>query len=372
VPKLAANLILAVVAFALELAIMEGAGRAWVAWRWPPNRAYQMTHSTPTRGAFESHPTLGYMSTRGFDLRERRHDDRGFRSDPVADERIPGVARFAALGGSTVYGSYVSNDETFTIVLRDLLQERGLSAEAINAGVPGWTSRESVISWEERIRPLRPDAIILMDGRNDAFPQLWQHYRPDYSHYRDVGYQVVNSNAKWKKRFRWSYVLMVLVTRFGLFDFDPRAEHPLYGSVRWENKPTVIQANASSLQPERGEALPANLRRIALDARRHGVATILVTLPHWAEGYRSGTLPEREGYLDAVMTRVHANNDAVRTLGRELGIPVIEGASLSSSDFLFDDCHYNATGHRRLAAALLPALERVLATSRSSRPELRQ
>jgi len=345
----------------LSLLLIEGAARLVVWARWPEGRVEMLTRPTPTRGRYATDPELGYRMAPNFEMEGFRHDSIGFRGDEFPVARTADVARIVILGGSTVYGPQVRDEETSAFRLEELLRERGIEAEVINAGVPGWNSRETLLNWRLAIRPLAPDALVIVDGRNEAFPQLWNGYRDDYQHFRDPRYEVVTSNAGYKPWFRASHLLMWLVTRADLLGFEMRLEHPLYGSILFENKPTVEQAEQAAKDPARVDAFVENLRSVVIEARSEGISTVLATMPHWAEGFVSGTLPgHREGYIDAITLRVLGNNEEIRRLGRELEVPVAEGESLSSPEFLVDDCHFNPAGESMFAREILKQLEPLL------------
>ena len=345
----------------LTLAAVEGAARLLVWVRWPEGRVEMLTRPTTTRGRYATDPTLGYRMAPDFQMDGFHHNSMGFRGAEFPFERTEGVARIAILGASTPYGPQVRDEETSAARLEELLRQRGIEAEVINAGVPGWTSRETLMNWRLAIRPLAPDVLVIVDGRNEAFAQLWNAYRDDYQHYRDPTYEVETSNLAYKRWFRASHLLMWLVTRADLLGFEMRLEHPLYGSILFENKPTVVEAERAAGDPARVRAFVENLRALVTEARDEGTETVLATMPHWADGFVSGTLPgHREGYIDAITLRVLGNNDEIRRLGQELGVPVAEGEALSSLEFLVDDCHFNPEGEAMFAEEILKQLEPLL------------
>ena len=349
------------ISMTLTLLAVEGAARLFVWARWPEGRVEMLTRPTPTRGRYATDPTLGYRMAANFEMDGFRHNSLGFRGEEFPPERIEGVLRIALLGGSTVYGPQVRDEETSASRLEELLRERGIEAEVINAGVPGWNSRETLLNWRLAIRPLAPDVLVIVDGRNEVFPQLWNAYRDDYQHFRDPQYQVVTSNAGHKPWFRASHLLMWLVTRADLLGFEMQLEHPAYGSILFANKPSVEQAEQAAVDPERVTAFVENLRTVVSEASSEGILTVLATMPHWAEGFVSGTLPgHREGYIDAITLRVLGNNEEIRELGRELGVPVAEGEALSSPEYLVDDCHFTPEGEAMFAGEILKKLEPLL------------
>ena len=68
----------------------------------------------------------------------------------------------------------------------------------------------------------------------------------------------------------------------------------------------------------------------------------------------------RKASAVAISKRVLGNNEQIRELGRELGVPVAEGEALSSPDYLVDDCHFNPEGEAMFAGEILKQLEPLL------------
>jgi hypothetical protein len=76
--------------------------------------------------------------------------------------------RIVCIGGSTTYDDCIDDDAgTYPARLQFHLTQRGYAVKVINAGVPGWTSYESVINFALRISSIAPDLIIDYDGWND-------------------------------------------------------------------------------------------------------------------------------------------------------------------------------------------------------------
>ena len=110
--------------------------------------------------------------------------------------------------------------------------------------------------------------VVVVDGRNDAFAQLWNGYRDDYTHYRDPGHELRTANAEWKPRFRASHLFMLLVHRGQLFGFSRMTEHPIYGAIDRAAMPTPDQAREASLDPARGAGLERHLLTLAESVER--------------------------------------------------------------------------------------------------------
>src|SRR5262245_29919120 len=145
----------------LSLAAAEIAARIWITLRWPEGEVYSLTHRTEVRGRFAGDPWCGYGLSPGFRNERFGHNSRGFRGAEFSPKPAPGVVRIAIVGASTVYGAAVKDGETSSVRLQELLVQAGVPAEVINAGVPGWTTAETLRSLEHRVLPLKPDVVIL-------------------------------------------------------------------------------------------------------------------------------------------------------------------------------------------------------------------
>lgn len=354
--------LLALVSVVLTLLGVEAAARVWVALRWPPGQAYQLTHATSVRGSYASDRVLMYTLAPSYSFGDHSHNSLGFRGAEFRRERTPGIARIVLMGASTVYSPGVKDDETSSVRLQEALAARGVRAEVINAGVPGWTSRETRLSLEPRILPLAPDVIVIVDGRNDSYPQLFRNYRDDYSHYRNLDYDMQNSNRAWKRVFRVSYLLMGLLHRSESFGFVPSAEHPHYGSIRFENQPTVAEAESSVGAPERTRQFVENVRGTLEAARAAGITPVLATIPYrGGDDYVSGNLKRVDGFEPVVSRAVAINQDLTRRLAAETGSPLLDTPELWAKRFMHDDCHLNAAGGVAFAARLVEVVAPLLA-----------
>lgn len=116
----------------------------------------------------------------------------GYRDDLVAisgdgfrgEERIqPEAGRKLVflLGGSTVFGLGLHNDQTIACFLQRLIDARpgGERYQVVNAGVTGYYSTQELILAQRKLIAYRPAIIISLTGRNDVFYSLEPDYRAD-------------------------------------------------------------------------------------------------------------------------------------------------------------------------------------------------
>lgn len=122
-------------------------------------------------GLYESHPTRAYRLAPNFrgklSTPEYRTDvivnSRGLREDGEYTAKAPGTFRILVLGDSFVAGIGVEARETFAKLAADRLNANASAVrfEAINAGVPSYSTREEVLYLEEEGFELQPDVVLL-------------------------------------------------------------------------------------------------------------------------------------------------------------------------------------------------------------------
>ena len=124
---------------------------------------------------FRAHPHRGYELTPG--TRLRYADGRtvtvnslGFRGPEFTPMKEPNTLRIFCLGESSTYGIYKDDADVWPRRLEEKLQEQlpGHRVEVINAGVPGYSSYESLIYLIQEIVNYRPDAILVTHTWNDS------------------------------------------------------------------------------------------------------------------------------------------------------------------------------------------------------------
>lgn len=140
---------------------------------------------------YRPHPYLVYALNERYrsDDGRTRHNSLGCRGPEFERHKAPGTYRIVCLGGSTTYESAVALDnETYPAELGRILREvhEKANVEVINAGVPGYTSFESLIALQLRVFELEPDLVIYYDNVNDVRPRLVPHerFRRDNSGWR--------------------------------------------------------------------------------------------------------------------------------------------------------------------------------------------
>jgi lysophospholipase L1-like esterase len=267
------------------------------------------------------------------------------------------------VGASTTYGSFLEAEQAYPARLGELLDPSRGRWEVINAGVPGWLSSESLINFELRVLPLAPDVVVILEGRNEILPEAYNGFVPDYTHFRRPGFNYLVSNYTHKEIFRWSRLVMLACTvggeRFGWSEIE---EHPLYGGVVWENRPTATEVERNLQDAARMETFRRDLESMVQLCRARSIPVVVCTMPFRPDKLALAELGSDPELGALVGQQVERNNNLARDVARRLGAAIAETAQLSDRAELFlDDCHLTAEGHRLEArvihAALLPAID---------------
>jgi lysophospholipase L1-like esterase len=97
-------------------------------------------------------------------------NSRGLRGEIVPYQKKKGEIRLLFLGDSCAFGWGVSYENTYSNVVKSLLQERfpGVDFEIINAAVPGYSSYQGLKYYKKELYKYNPDFVIIFFGANDC------------------------------------------------------------------------------------------------------------------------------------------------------------------------------------------------------------
>jgi len=98
-------------------------------------------------------------------------NEAGFRGPMIPAQKPPGTIRLLFLGSSITFGWGVAARDAFPEKVREGLEEAfpGRPFEAINAGVPGYSSYQGLRCLEKKILPhYRPNLVVAEFGINDG------------------------------------------------------------------------------------------------------------------------------------------------------------------------------------------------------------
>ena len=266
---------------------------------------------------------------------------------PAIPEREARELRLLSLGESTTFGNGVAVEDTYSARLeRELADALARPVRVINAGVPAWSTFQSVQYLRTRGLALEPDWVLFYHEGND--------YLPSYIRASDntvVG-MAQSDRERHADRLRrshrwllqWSAVYRFVQNRAALRRID-RFQHaggtPGERGARWLAQ--IGDDNVALRFPVRvpareREALLAELLELA---REHRVELLL-----FHPSYRD-TEPH-----DCALTRF-ADERGVRVLDVHPLLHAPPATGEAAESLFLDSMHPNAVGHARIARAVL-------------------
>lgn len=247
----------------------------------------------PDRELFWSLRPDTHMTWRGTQVSVNHQGTRGADIAP----KQPGEFRILSLGESTTFGVNVSDDETYSARLEQLLRKTRPNGRVtvINAGVSAYSSFQSVMFLEERGFAFQPDVVLFYHELNDYLPTSLRDASNNEIGVVQTDRELYESRAgrghralmQWSAVYRWlSYALAQ--ARIRKFD-RPDAGNPLLdiGLPGYALPPLLapVAKDGSREVPRNEKALGrrvtdeerrANLERLESLCRQHGVPVVIM------------------------------------------------------------------------------------------------
>jgi len=110
----------------------------------------------------------------------------GYRGKEISDES---KYRIIFLGGSTVFGTVTTSDETtIPAFVEKKLNEKKFNVHVINAGIPSATSIDEIYLLENDLLKYDPDLVIMYDGWNDITERNKIKFNIQYEEFKNNSY----------------------------------------------------------------------------------------------------------------------------------------------------------------------------------------
>ncbi len=333
---------------------------------WPTTRAVAFDREIrQALRLYRRHPFLNTAPHEGAVVtafgKTARLSSAGYRSPDRPRDKPAGVVRILCAGGSTTFDILApDNAATWPSRLEAELRDERPGIEVINAGFPGWTSLENLISLAIRDVDRSPDVVVLYQGINDLQPAAHRPYDPQYEHghaelaVRALGFEL--APPTWYER-------SLLVEKGRDLVFGP--DNPW----RMLQAPSPTTEPLSRIPSVAVATFERNVRSFVAAAEAHGAMVALATQPvrirsqsrsqdleylaRWIEGLDPEAVPDQ---LDRL-------NDVLRRLGDELHVAVLDVAGDVAWDDgdLDDPMHFSVQGSERMgrymASVLAPLLD---------------
>ena len=301
-------------------------------------------------------------------------DDHGFRVTHPVDYKNKGdVYRIFAIGASTTAQMLLSDEKTWTALLeKDLEKAWGKKVEIINTGINGVRAEQHFITFEN-ILQYSPDAVIFLMGINDWTRHIRDHFlsqggspqqsveAPAASDGRQgaTGRFMKLANAlDIRKSLIW---LGLTGLRNRLFDVVHVDDGSYYSSqnnslarkdVREFSTTTVSDDYKAWVERLIGKCAETRTRCIFVNQPNAYSPEISEELK-----VRLWMTPTEESYtlrLAALENLARVYNTWLMTAAARQGMEVCDIASAvpPTTDYLYDDCHFNEGGARLVASLL--------------------
>jgi lysophospholipase L1-like esterase len=301
-------------------------------------------------GTWVSDPDLIYK------LNPANPDSPGSFRAKVPGPRKSGHVRIVCLGGSTTYGHGVRSTDAWPAVLEQVLERRGIHAEVINAGVPGYGSHQIVLRYRRDIARLRPDVVLFYEGWNRAGalvdPAGWVPYatpRPNATTIQRAGIWIA----------KHSLFVQRLMTCFR----DRRQEVP----EEW------------SVDPYH-DVFVSDVTGLARAVRANGQEAILIVYPalyfagmspvettEYAAMLWDSQASRPDAYRPAMLMELERKHTALRQVAASTGATLIDAQQAfkdvrgaERKALFLDASHLSVPGNQKLAAFLGERLARLL------------
>ena len=275
----------------------------------------------------------------------------GFRGPELRVEKAPGVVRVGVAGASEMFGLYESPDKDVTAQLREQLSAAPGRFEVVNLAAAGITPprmRELYERWAGRFGfdwvVIYPTPAFYLDAdppsRSTEAPRA--PAAPE-------GFTLRLPDKVWR-------ALRELLPA-GL---QARLKRVQIERVRRAHAPDWVWTQAP---PERVALFQSDLALLVQAIERSGARVILATHANrFSSPPRSGDEAIMLGWIrfyprasaECLLDMERQANDAVRRLGRERGLPVVDLERLTGKDpeYYADFAHFTDAGASRVAAAL--------------------
>lgn len=234
-----------------------------------------------------------HMTWRGTQVSVNHQGTRGADIAP----KQPGEFRILSLGESTTFGVNVSDDETYSARLEELLQKTHPNGRVtvINAGVSAYSSFQSVTFLEQRGFLLQPDLVLFYHELNDYLPTSLRDASNNEIGVVQTDRELYESRAgrghralmQWSAVYRW---LSYSLAQASIRKFDrPDAGNPLLGiglpGYALPPLLTPVAKDSGAATPRNEKALGrrvtdeerrANLERLMALCKQRGVQLVIM------------------------------------------------------------------------------------------------
>lgn len=262
-----------------------------------------------------------------------QHNSFGFRGKEFPIVKPIGTFRIVCIGGSTTYTTGVEDwEQSYPAQLEQCLKkEYGFSnVEVINAGVPAYSTWESLINFQFKILDINPDMVIVYHAVNDVTARLVEPYA-----YR-------GDNSGWRRPWglQQSFFEKSMLFRLLNYKFHFTVSSPA-GLDRFILAGTAINRDADmaqALKQNQPIYFLRNLKNIAAIAKENNIQLVLCTF-----AFSQSLIPDRIKYY---AEGIKEHNTILRSLSQDKNLPLIDLYNIIPDDhnYWVDFMHVNEAG----------------------------
>jgi lysophospholipase L1-like esterase len=328
----------------------------------------------------------------------------GFR-DREFDLEKTAKTRILALGDSFTFGFGVEANQAWPKALEAHLRAAGYDLEIANLGRPAGSPREYAAIAEKAIPLLKPDWVIVAVLQGDDLAQMAdapqadsviQYNTPEdmvtahprlrrvtaslYPHLLAMVDKIFEPQVfyKWKKDAQRLLINMTPTVKARFEKLDPGVQEAF---LNGQLNPALI--NISTTRPDyflsTMDVTSPNTQHLVLEmanqlaridnaARQSQAKAIVVSVPYGVYVSQNSFKTRQRLGFEVVpdMLTTSAGDEPIRRASEIAGLPFYDvtdefrQASLQRNLFFELDGHFNAQGHERFAALLMPAIQKII------------
>lgn len=274
----------------------------------------------------------------------------GFRGPPLTQPKPAGALRIAFVGGSTTFCAEVSdNDMTWphlvTVAIQDAYPETAV--DFVNAAVPGYTVKSSLLNYRRRVAPLHPDVTVIYHATNDL---SWE----TRALAREQGIYEEGGKGQRSRLAEHSQLWHLVVKNLRIMEV--------------QNDVSKASSRLDFVPSELGSHFRKQLTQLVIEAKEVSGLVALVTFSHQIRPEQTAEqqlkaaasalyyMPfmEPQGLIDAF----RQYNQIIAEVASETGALLIDGDAIipGNSEYFNDTVHFKDAGSRVMARRVSQAL----------------
>lgn len=303
-----------------------------------------------------SDPLLGWINLPGFEGinlgTHVQHNSLGLRGPEIPIKKPAGLRRIAVLGDSSIYGHGVEGQFIFASLLQEWLKRyvpQG-AVEVINAGVPAYSSLQSLRQLNYVIGQMSPDILIIANMWSDSMPTEQE----DYTWLVGDGLkgQLYEQSHRWDAQLSQVSAGWCMVKAHTTPDFD---DGTLFRHI---SQPSATPREELPTRRVPPEAYAANLTAMVTWARQHQAAPVLVALGHPSD--RSTGMVRigqaHQANIQAYRQQMRDVASAQKVAYADTSVGFAAARDAGNNALFVDSIHPSIDGHQIIAESILSTL----------------